>query len=126
MAAFFTLAIVNIRKPQAHKRWMTLLLINMMTPAIARVFLVVLAATAGSAAVGGGGPPPPFVAIPPAMVGDLLLVVAIVHDWRTRGRPHPVYVYGGLVTLATPFLIGAFANTGLWMSMARAFERLAG
>ncbi len=52
MAAFFTLAIVNIRKPEMHKRWMTLLLINMMTPAIARVFIVVLAATASSAAVG--------------------------------------------------------------------------
>jgi hypothetical protein len=59
-------------------------------------------------------------------VGDLLLVVAIVHDWRTRGRPHPVYVYGGLVTLVTPFLITAFAGTGSWMNIARAFERLAG
>jgi hypothetical protein len=126
MATFFTLAIVNIRKPQVHKRWMTLLLINMMTPAIARVFLVLLAAAAGSGAVGGGGPPPPFVAIPPWLVGDLLLVAAIVHDWRTRGRPHPVYVYGGLVTVAAPFLIAAFAGTGSWMSMAKAFERLAG
>jgi len=125
MAVFFTLAIVNIRKPQVHKRWMTLLLINMMTPAIARVFLVLLAATAGGGAV-GGGPPPPFVVIPPSLLGDLLLAAAIVHDWRTRGRPHPVYVYGGAVTLATPFLITAFAGSGLWMSMAKAFERLAG
>jgi hypothetical protein len=124
MAVFFTLAIVNIRKPEVHKRLMTLLLINMMTPALARVFLVLLAATAGSAAA--GGPPPPFVAIPPSLVGDLLLVVAIVHDWRTRGRPHPVYVYGGLVTLGVPFLIAAFAKTEVWMSMAKAFERLAG
>src|SRR5260370_19264912 len=119
MAGFFTLDMVNIRKPEVHKGWMTLLLINMMTPAIARVFLVVLAATAGSAAVGGGGPPPPFVAIPPAMVGDLLLVVALVHDWRTRGRPHPVYVYAGAVTLATPFLICAFANTRPCMPIAQ-------
>jgi hypothetical protein len=125
MAVFFTLAIVNIRKPEVHKRLMTLLLINMMTPALARVFLVLLAATAGSAAA-AGGPPPPFVAIPPSLVGDLFLVVAIVHDWRTRGRPHPVYVYGGLVTLGVPFLIAAFAKTEVWMSMAKAFERLAG
>ncbi len=37
-----------------------------------------------------------------------------------------MYVYGGLVTLGAPFLVTAFANTGVWMSMAKAFERLAG
>jgi hypothetical protein len=43
MAAMFTLAIVNIRKPEVHKRLMTLLMIAMMTPALARVFLTLLA-----------------------------------------------------------------------------------
>jgi hypothetical protein len=35
------------------------------------------------------------VTIPPALVAYLPLVVAIVHDGRTRGRPHPVFVMAG-------------------------------
>ena len=34
--------------------------------------------------------------IVPALLADALLIAAIVYDWRTRGRPHRVYVIGGL------------------------------
>jgi hypothetical protein len=120
MAAFFTLAIVNIRKPQVHKRLMVLLMVGIMTPAIARVFLTFFAPP------GLTGPPPAFVSIPPGLVADSLLVVAMVHDWRTRGRPHAVYVYGGLVLVAQ--LVGAVAisATPAWMDIAKAFQSLAG
>jgi len=121
MAGFFTMAIVNIRRPSVHKRFMVLLMIGMMTPAIARVFLT-LFAPPGAA----GGPPPPFVSIPPALAADLLLAVAMVHDWRTRGRPHPVYVYGGLVLVAQQLLTVPFAATATWMSIVKGFESLAG
>lgn len=121
MIAFFTLAIVNIRRPQSHKRLMTLLMISMMTPAIARVFITILAPPGASA-----GPPPPFVSLPPALIADLFLVVAIIHDWRTRGRPHSVYVIGGAVLLLQQVLTVPFAATGTWMRMATAFEWLAG
>ena len=47
-------------------------------------------------------------------------------DWRTRGRPHPVYVYGGAVVLLQQLLTVPFAATDAWMNLARAFERLAG
>jgi hypothetical protein len=120
MAGLFALGVANTRRPEVHKRWMVLLLSAMMTPAIARVFLTFLAPP------GAEGPPPPFVSIPPALVADLFIVVAIVRDWRTLGRPHPVYVYGGLVVLAQQLLTVPFAATPLWMHIATAFERLAG
>jgi len=47
--------------------------------------------------------------LPPGWSG-VVAVVAMVHDWRTRGRPHPVYVYGGLALLAE--LVGAVALSG--------------
>jgi hypothetical protein len=122
MIGFFALAIVNVRRPEVHKRLMLLLMASMMTPAIARVFLTVLAPHHGDVA----GPPPPFVSLPPALVADLFVVVAMVRDWRVIGRPHPVYIYGGLLMLAQPFWVIAFAGTPAWMGIARAFESLAG
>jgi hypothetical protein len=121
LAIFFTLAIVNIRRSEIHKRLMTLAMIGMMTPALARVFLT-LFAPPGAA----DGPPPPFVSVPPALVADLFIIVAMIHDWRTRGRPHPVYVYGGLVLIAQQVLTVPLAATAAWMSIAKAFQSLAG
>jgi hypothetical protein len=120
MAGIFAMAIANSRRPQIHKRWMVVLMTAMMTPAIARVFLTLFAPP------GADGPPPPFVALPPSLVADLFLVVAIVRDWRLLGKPHPVYVYGGLILLAEQLLSVPFAATATWMQIATAFERLAG
>jgi hypothetical protein len=120
MAWLFTMAIVNIRRPDVHKRFMTLLMIGMMTPALARVFLTLFAPP------GVEGPPPPFASVPPALAADLFLAVAMVYDWRTRGRPHPVYVYGGLILIAQQVLTVPFAATATWMSIVKGFESLAG
>jgi hypothetical protein len=120
MAVFFMLAIIKIRQPEAHKRLMTLLMVSIMTPAIARLFLTFFAPP------GLVGPPPPFVATPPGLVADLFLVVAVVRDWRMLGRPHPVYVYGGIVLVAQQLLTAPIAATAVWMHIAKAFAALAG
>jgi hypothetical protein len=119
MALYFILAIVKIRKPESHKRFMTLLMIGIMTPAIARVFLTLFAPP------GLTGPPPPFVATPPGLVADLFLVVAVVRDWRMLGRPHPVYLYGGAVLVAQQLLTAPIAASSAWMSFANGFASLA-
>ena len=65
---------------------------------MARWFLTFLAPP------GPPGPPPVEVTIVPAFVAYLLLVVAMVFDWRTLGRVHPVYIYGGAVLVAVKLL----------------------
>ena len=120
MAVLFILAIAKIRRPEAHKRLMTLLMISIMTPAIARLFLTFFAPP------GLVGPPPPLVATPPGLVADLFLVVAMVRDWRMLGRPHPVYVYGGVALLAQQLFAAPIAATATWMHIAKGFEHLAG
>ena len=111
-AVVFALAIASIRRPDTHKRLMLLAGISLLDAAVARWFLTFLAPP------GPVGPPPVPVTIPPAIIAYLLLVVAIVHDWRTRGRTHPVYVYGGVALIAVKFLNWPISTTSLWHSFA--------
>src|SRR2546429_3064198 len=111
-AVVFTLAIIATRRPETHKRLMLLAGISLLDAAVARWFLTFLAPP------GPLGPPPVPVTIPPAIVAYLLLVVAMVFDWRTRGRPHPVYVYGGLALIAVKLLNWPISITPLWHSFA--------
>jgi hypothetical protein len=116
----FTLAIVNNRKPEVHKRLMILAMLPLMQAATARIFLTFFAPP------GAVGPPPVFVAIPPGLLVCLLGVVAMVHDWRTRGKVHPVYLIGLPVVLAQIVLTVPIAASDQWMAIARAVEGLAG
>jgi hypothetical protein len=118
-AAVFTLAIVNVRRTEIHKRLMLLAGISLLDAAVARWFLTFLAPP------GPLGPPPVPVTIPPAFVAYLLLVVAIVFDWRTRGRPHPVYLYGGAALIVVKLLNWPISMTPAWHSLAGGILALA-
>ncbi len=120
LVAFFAAAISNIRRPEIHKRFMYLVMSGLMIPALARVFLTMFAPP------GAVGPPPPFVVIPPTLTASLLILAAVAHDWRTRGKPHPVYVYGGTVLIAWTILIVPFANTSFWLMISRSLRALGG
>jgi hypothetical protein len=72
------------------------------------------------------GPPPVFVAVPPGLFVDLLIVVAIIHDWRTRGRPHPVYLTGGAALLAMQLAMVPLSATPGWLAIATWIRSLAG
>jgi hypothetical protein len=111
-AVVFALAVAAIRRPDAHKRLMLLAGISLLDAAVARWFFTFLAPP------GPVGPPPVPVTIPPAIVAYLLLVVAIVHDWRRHGRPHPVYVYGGIALIAVKLLNWPISLTPRWHSFA--------
>jgi hypothetical protein len=118
-AVAFTFAIANVRRPEIHKRLMLLAGISLLDAAVARWFLTFLAPP------GPLGPPPVPVTIAPALVAYLLLVAAIVFDWRTRGRPHPVYVYGGIALVAVKLLNWPISATPLWHSFAGGILALA-
>jgi hypothetical protein len=107
-AVVFTLAITNTRRLEIHKRLMLLAGVSLLDAAVARWFLTFLAPP------GPPGPPPVPVTIAPAIVAYLLLVVAIVHDWCTRGRPHSVYIYGGIALLAVKLLNWPISMTPAW------------
>jgi len=118
-AIVFTLAVIYVRKPEVHKRLMLLAGISILDAAVARWFLTFLAPP------GPPGPPPVAVTIPPAFIAYLLLVVAMVHDWRTRGRPHPVYIYGGIVLVALKLLNLPISMSSGWQHFAGSILALA-
>ena len=107
-AVVVALAIAAIRRPETHKRLMLLAGISLLDAAVARWFLTFLAPP------GPLGPPPVPVTIPPAIVAYLLLVVAMVFDWRTRGRLHAVYIYGGIALIAVKLLNWPISVTPFW------------
>ncbi|HVY89493.1 MAG TPA: hypothetical protein VG942_11530 [Hyphomonadaceae bacterium] len=134
LVPMFVLAIVNVKKPEAHKRFMLLGTISMLAAPIARWFLVFMAPPPDPNApvilMPDGLPapavPPVFVAIPPALVGDVLWIIAMIYDWRTRGNVHPVYIWGGAVLLVMQLTVIQVADSGIWQGFASALGHLAG
>ena len=60
------------------------------------------------------------------MIVVVMIIVAMIYDWRTRGRPHKAYIYGGLAVLLETGLELPISNTEAWMSIATSLEHLPG
>jgi hypothetical protein len=98
-ASFAALGISLRRQTQTHKRLMLLATIAMLDAAIARL--------PGVLALG----------IPVAFgLQDLFLVACALYDFATRRRVHPVYVWGGLVILASQPLRLIVSQTPIWLA----------
>ncbi len=101
--SFVALAIAKREDPQAHKRWMLLATINLMTAAIGRWPGVV---TVDAPVLNYG-------------LTDLFLVPIVIWDIASRGRVHPATLWGGLLTIASQPLRLVVSGTTAWMDFAR-------
>ncbi len=108
-ALFAALAIAKRRDAQAHKRLMLLATIVLTTAAIARW------------PVAGFYGPLAFFGLT-----DLLLVPIVVWDFATRGRPHPVTLWGGLLIVVLEPIQLAISGTEGWQAVARWLTGLLG
>jgi len=101
-APFVWLAIAQRRNLQSHKRWMLLATVNLVTAAIAR--------WPGVLPLG-----------PLAFFGltDLFVIALAIWDFRTRGRLHPVTLWGGLLTIVSQPLRLVVSSTQGWLAFAR-------
>jgi hypothetical protein len=61
----------------------------------------------------------------PSLLTELLIVAGVVYDWRTRGRPHSVWLIGAAVTTAVILLRGPLSGTQGWLSFADALAHIA-
>ena len=108
-ATFTAFAIARRRDAQSHKRLMLLATVNLVTAAIARWPMI-----------GAFGPPAYF------GLTDLFIVALAVWDFRTRGRLHPVTLWGGLLTLLSQPLRLIVSDTPAWLAFARLATGLLG
>ena len=112
-AAAVTVAIANRRQPEIHRRWMVIASVAILMAAVARIVRFLRFGTDVPP-----GPAPIEMSIVPALGTDLLIVAAMIHDWRTRGRVHPAYWIGGGAWLAIQLGRIPYSKTTQWQAAA--------
>ena len=125
-AGFFICAIANIRNPEAHKRLMILATLSLLQAAMARVFFALIVGVGPGLRPGIGPPPPLAIGIVPSLLLEIIIIVGMVHDWRTRGKPHRAWVIGAVVMTAVIALRVPIAGTSAWLGFANALTHVAG
>ena len=104
---FVALALVKRRSVQSHKRYMLLASISLIGAAVTRWPFAVMAAES----------PVPGFSITD-LFGDLFLVPMVVWDFASRGRVHPVTLWGGLALIALQPLSFMLSRTDAWLAFA--------
>lgn len=127
-AVLVALAIVNIRRPDWHKRLMLVATISMLDAPLARLYFYFVTFHRHMPVPVGLPPHPPILRgiTPWEIAVDLYLLVPILFDWRTRGRPHPAYLFGGGAVLALELLEAPLSHTAAWHGIAAWIVSLAG
>jgi hypothetical protein len=120
-------ALVKARDRETHKRLMLVATFGILEAAVARVFKIFMVPVEVRSLPLLDQPPPPLQAvIGPYIVVDLLIVAAMVYDWRTRGRPHPAYLWAGAATLIVQLIRFPIGPTPAWHAFANWWVSLAG
>ncbi len=117
-AALFVTAVLNVKRPEIHKRVMLVATVSLLQAGIGRLFVLFLAPPRPVGLTGVLSPPPVFVTVMPGLVVDLLIVAAMIHDRRTRGRVHQAYWIAGAAVLAVQLLRVPLSTTGVWTRVA--------
>ena len=67
-----------------------------------------------------------WINVPACWLSYILVVVAMIYDWRTRGRVHPVYLVALPVLVFAAWVVIPISETAAWHGLARGFLALAG
>lgn len=125
-AVLFAIAVRNVRKPAVHKRLMLVATIALLQAPVARWTRLLLAPARPEPLI-GALPPSPSVSVStiPALLIDLLIVAAMIHDRRTNGRVHPAYWIAGGALLAVQLARIPFSRTDTWVALTHRIAALA-
>jgi hypothetical protein len=119
-------AVVTVKDPETHKRLMMLNTMQILQAPIGRFFFLTVGGGGGPGSRPGSGPPAPVMtAVGAGVVVGLLILAAVIYDWRKRGKPHPVYVIGGIAVMAIVFLRVPLGETPQWQAIAHSLDSFA-
>lgn len=114
-AGMVAAAIANLRRPEWHKRLMLVATAGILQAAIARFFFLAATGGGGPGMRPGLGPPLPIEnTMAAGFLVAALVVAAIVHDWRSRGRVHPAYWWGFGALMAVYVLRPVVGYSDAW------------
>ena len=121
-------ALANVRRPEVHKRFMLLATISLLGAPIGRWWTIAFADQFASVANLAGPPDPAMflLLMGPSLSSSLLIVVAMLFDWRTRGRVSPVYSFGMPAFLLMGPLTGLIGFTPAWLAVVDWLKHFAG
>jgi hypothetical protein len=125
-AGFVIAAMVRRRSADWHKRFMLVANANLIGAAIARLFFLAFTGGGPGMRPGLGAPATPATALIPSLLAYAVILLAMVFDWRTRGRAHPAYVWGLGISLAVTLLRAPLSGTESWSAFADFLTRFAG
>ena len=119
-AVLFTLGVANTTRPERHKRLMLLATVSLLNAPVARPLLVWVWPLQPGSTV------PVWINVPACWLSYILIVVAMIYDWRTKGRVHPVYLIAFPVLMFVAWVVIPISETSAWHGFARDFLALAG
>lgn len=108
-AVAVALAVWWRNRAETHKRLILLANVGIIGAAIARLPVGIVQATA----------PLSFILLP-----NLIIVAGALYDWRTRGRVHRVWIWGGLLMVASQAVMMAVMGTNGWIAFAEFMKGL--
>jgi hypothetical protein len=117
-AILFAAAVANINRPEWHKRFMLVATISLLNAAVARFMFLMINGGGPGVRPGLTTPPPIPVTVVGGLIPDLLIVVGMAYDWRTRGRAHPAYLVGAAVVVGLQVLRIPLAPSHAWLAFA--------
>ena len=121
-ALLFTLALLNVKRLDVHKRLLLVASVSLLQAAVGRVVILALGAPPPTAAA---PPPPVAVTVLPGIISDLPLIAAMLYDKKTLGHVHPVYWLAGGALLVVQVIRIPISETAAWTAIANAMVALA-
>jgi uncharacterized membrane protein YozB (DUF420 family) len=103
------LGLVRRNDPDTHKRLMLLANAAILEAAVGRLPLQMVVDTAPLSFYLGA---------------DLIILAGMIYDWRSHGRVHAVWLWGGGLLILSQIVRVAVMNSGLWLAFAHAMARL--
>jgi hypothetical protein len=125
-AGFVIAAMVRRRSADWHKRLMLVANANLIGAAIARFFFLAFTGGGPGLRPGLGPPATTATALVPSLLAYVVILLAMAFDWRTRGRPHPAYVWGLGISVAVVVVRGPASGTESWSTFADFLTRFSG